>query len=161
MKNLIVYYSLEGNSQYVAETLQEMIGADVLRLVPKKVYKDKGLGKYLWGGRSALMAEKPDLEEYHVNLDQYDRVILGFPVWASTFTPPLRTFVEDHQEELQKKELVAFACQAGTGAEKALTKLADCIGVPQFSKTAIFIDPKGRRSDKTDAAIKAFGESLK
>ncbi len=36
MKNLVVYYSLEGNTAYVAERIKSRMGADTLRLVPKK-----------------------------------------------------------------------------------------------------------------------------
>ena len=57
MKTLIVYYSLEGNTQYAAERIAGRIGADVLRLVPKKAYHDKGFAKFFWGGKSAVMGE--------------------------------------------------------------------------------------------------------
>ena len=42
MKTLVVYYSLEGNTEYVAEKIREALGADLLKLVPKKAYHDKG-----------------------------------------------------------------------------------------------------------------------
>ncbi len=161
MKDLIVYYSLEGNTEYAVNRIKEKIGADTLRLVPKKAYHDKGLAKFFWGGRSALMAEKPDLEDYDVNLDEYDRIIFGFPVWASTFTPPIRTFVEDNAEKLKGKRFAAFACQSGTGAEKAFGKLAICLDADGFEETGIFIDPKARKSEEKDAKIDAFAESLK
>ena len=40
MKTLIVYYSMEGNTQYVADKVKEKVDADTLRLVPKKAYND-------------------------------------------------------------------------------------------------------------------------
>ena len=160
MKTLVVYYSLEGNTAYVAEKIKEKTGAELLRLVPKKAYHDKGLAKFFWGGKSAVMGEKPDLEEINVNLDEYDRVIFGFPVWASNFTPPLRTFIENNREKLKGKEFAAFACQAGSGAEKALEKLAGCIGIDEFTKTAIFINPKEKQSDKKDEQIAEFCSAL-
>ena len=48
MKKLIVYYSLEGNTQYIAEKLAERFGSDsdVLRILPKKAYLDKGFSWY-------------------------------------------------------------------------------------------------------------------
>ena len=161
MKSLIVYYSLEGNTEYVADIIKDAIGADTLRLVPKKAYHDKGFAKFFWGGKSAVMAEKPELESYNVNLSEYDRVIFGFPVWASNYTPPLRTFISDNDDALKGKKCAAFACQSGSGGEKALSKLAKSIGTEDFEQTAIFIDPKERKSDDTDAQIKAFCERLK
>ncbi len=160
MKTLVVYYSLEGNTEYVAKKIKEKTGADLLRLIPKKAYHDKGFAKFFWGGKSAMMAEKPELEAYDADLSAYERVVFGFPVWASTFTPPIRTFVEDQKEELRGKKLAAFACQSGSGAEKALAKLAKEVGVDDFEQKAVFIDPSAKRCDETDAKIGAFCEAL-
>ncbi len=160
MKTLVVYYSLEGNTRYVAERIAGALGADTLRLVPQKAYKTKGLAKFIWGGKSAVMGERPALEPYDVDLTAYDRVVLGFPVWASNFTPPLRTFVLDNQTALQGKELCAYACQAGSGAEKALEKLRACLGISGFAAQAVFVDPKEKASPQSDAQIDAFCERL-
>ncbi len=160
MKDLVVYYSLEGNTEYVANRIKDGIGADTLRLIPKKAYHDKGFAKFFWGGKSAVMAEKPKLEECKVDLAAYDRIIFGFPVWASNFTPPLRTFIEDHAEELKGKRFAAFACQSGAGAEKALAKLAKCIGIVDFELTAVFIDPKEKQDKSKDGQIEAFCGAL-
>ena len=161
MKTLIVYYSLQGNTDYAAKRIAENIGADTLRLFSKKAYKDKGFSKFLSGGRSAIKEETPELEDYSANLDDYDRVIFGFPVWASNIAPPLRTFIAEHQAELQKKELAAFACQGGSGAPKALKKLRDIIDIDAFAAEGIFIEPKLQQSEDTDAAIDAFCEAVK
>ena len=160
MKNLIVYYSLEGNTEYVVDKIKSMTDADLLCLIPKKAYPDKGVKKFLWGGKSAMMGEKPALEEYTVNLEDYDRVIFGFPVWASNYTPPLRTFIEDNREQLRGKRFVAFACQSGSGAEKAFSKLAKSLGIDGFEQTAVFIDPKTKASAETDEQIMAFCRAL-
>ena len=160
MKDLIVYFSLEGNTEYVAKRISERNGADLLKLIPKKAYHDKGLAKFVWGGKSALMAEKPELEETDVDLSLYDRIIFGFPVWASSFAPTLRTFINDHAEELKGKKIAAYACQSGNGAEKAFVKLAKCIGIESFDKEAIFIDPKGRPGEDKNQQIDMFGEEL-
>ncbi len=161
MTDLIVYYSLEGNTDYVAQKLKEKTDAHLRRLEPKKAYSTKGFAKFFWGGKSAIMAEKPDLEDYNVDFSRFDRIIFGFPVWASTFTPPLRTFIEENREGLKGKRFAAFACQSGSGAEKALEKLEKFLGETAFEQTAIFIDPKARQSEETDAKIEAFANALK
>lgn len=161
MNDLIVYYSLEGNTEYVAQILKEKLDAHIRKLVPVKPYSDKGFLKFFWGGKSAVMAEKPDLEDYNVDLSRFDRIIFGFPVWASNFTPPLRTFIEENREGLKGKRFAAFACQSGNGAVKALEKLEKCIGETAFEQTAVFIDPKAKRSEETDRQIDAFAKALK
>ena len=44
MKTLVVYYSQSGNAQWMAERIASAISADMLRLVPKKAYPEKGFG---------------------------------------------------------------------------------------------------------------------
>ena len=161
MKTLVVYYSLEGNTEYVANKIKEEIGADVLKLVPKKEYPKKGFGKFFFGGGSSVTEESRELEPYDVCLDEYKRVILGFPVWAARITPPLRTFIEENKSKLIEKDLIAYACQSGNGAEKAFAKLAEGIGVDRFEKTAIFLDPKSKHTEEKDNQIEAFCEMLK
>ena len=160
MRTLLVFYSLEGNTEYVANKIREKTGADILKLVPKKAYPDKGFAKFFWGGKSAVMAEKPELEPYEMDLSAYEAVMFGFPVWASNFAPPIRTFVEENRSGLSNKKLAAFACQSGAGAEKAFAKLAKTIGVGDFDKKAIFIDPKEKWSVETDTKIDAFCEDI-
>ncbi len=156
MKKLIVYYSMEGNTRYVAERIAEKISADLLRLVPKKAYIDKGFAKFIWGGKSAVMAEKPKLQPYSVDFSLYDGIIIGFPVWASTITPPIRTFVCDNIKILKEKKISVFACQAGNGAEKAMLKLRNLLEIEDFNATAVFIDPKARPSEKNNAILDEF-----
>ena len=160
MKGLIVYFSLEGNTEYIADELSKALSADKLRLVPKKTLHTSGFGKFFWNGKSAVMAEKPDLESYDVDLSVYDQIIFGFPVWAGTFTPPLRTFISENKDGLKKKSIAAFACQSGAGAEKAFSKLQECLGIDGFVETAIFIDPKSKPSEENALKLSVFGKKL-
>ena len=159
MKTLIVYYSLEGNTDYMAKRIADATGADTLRLVPKKAYRDKGFLKILLGGKSAIMGEKPELEPYDPELDMYDKVIIGFPVWASTITPPVRTFADENRDELKEKSVSAFCCEAGSGGDKALEELSRFIG-KDLDYTAIFIDPKKHPSDENEEALTEFLKEL-
>lgn len=160
MKRLIVFYSLEGNTEYIADMIVDKLSADKLKLVPKKAYADKGFAKFFWGGKSAVMAEKPELESYDVNLDDYDEIVIGFPVWAGTITPPIRTFVSDNMASLKEKRICSFACQSGSGAEKAFDKLKALLGIEEFTATAIFIDPKAKPSEENKLKLDMFVSKL-
>ena len=118
MKAVIVYYSMGGNTAYTAQKIADRLDADLIRIRPVKQYPDRGIRKFLCGGKSAVMAETPALEPYAFQADLYDQVIIGFPVWAGTFAPPIRTFVKENGEALRGKPVSAFACQGGSGAEK-------------------------------------------
>lgn len=159
MKTLIAYYSLEGNTDFAAGRIAAALGADALRLEPVKAYPDSGFQKFFWCGKSAVMAEKPALQPYSVRLDDYDRVVLGFPVWAGNVAPPIRTFVRDN--DLSGKRVAAFACQSGAGAEKAFGKLKACPGVGALEAELILIDPKDKPSAANDASLRAFCDRLK
>ena len=158
MSTLIVYYSLEGNTDYAAGILQERLGVETLRIAPVKAFPDKGFRKFLYGGKSAVMAETPALEPYEFDAEKYDRIVIGFPVWASNVAPPIRTFVKEN--DLRRKKVAAFACQSGNGAEKAFLKLAAAIGIPEVSPTLVLIDPKDRPKEGNTEKIEAFCRKL-
>lgn len=159
MKTIIVYYSMGGNTEYAAQKVAEELGADLLRIEPKKAYPDSGFRKFLWGGKSAVMAETPELEPYEFDGTAYERVILGFPVWAGNVTPPIRTFLKEN--DLSGKSLAAFACQSGAGAEKAFGKLLAAVGADKLEAELILIDPKDKPSEANEQKIRAFCEKLK
>ena len=158
MKTIIVYYSLEGNTDYAAKELANLIVADLLRLHPKKAYPDSGFKKFFWGGKSAVMAQTPKLEPYEYNSEDYDRVIFGFPVWASNIAPPIRTFIKENDP--QGKRIAAFACQSGSGAEKAFGKLRTCLGIEKLEAELILIDPKTRVKADNDNKIDSFCQKV-
>ena len=159
MKTLIVYYSLEGNTEYAATKIAEVCEFDALRLVPVKEYPASGFKKFFWGGKSAVMAETPELEPYTFDADSYDRIVFGFPVWAGNVTPPIRTFVKDN--DLKGKRIAAFACQSGSGAEKAFAKLKEAIGINKLEAELVLIDPKVRQNAENDRKINDFCAKLR
>ena len=111
MKTAVVFYSMHGNVRYIAGKVAKETGADLIELIPKKAYPDKGMIQFIWGGSAVTFKKKPDLEPYSFNAADYDLVIIGTPVWASSFTPPLRTFFESH--DLTGKKIAAFTTCAG------------------------------------------------
>ena len=108
MKTIIVYYSMSGNTDLAAREIASRLGADTLRIEPEKSYPDKGFKKFFWGGKSAVMAETPPLRPYRFAAEDYEQVILGFPVWAGNLTPPLRTFLRDNAAAIALYEGFGF-----------------------------------------------------
>lgn len=157
MKALIVYYSLEGNTKLIAEKLADLVGADLLELVPKKAYPTGKMSKFLFGGKSAVMSESPELEPYSTDISVYDTVILGTPVWASRCAPPLRSFLENNS--LSEKRTAAFACAAGKSAGKTFDILEELSG-SKLIASELFTDPKDGRDSDTDEKLAAFKVKL-
>ena len=160
MRTLIVYYSLEGNTAFAAEKLAGILGAELLRLEPEKEYPHSGMKKFLWGGKSAVMGEKPPLKPFVFKGEDWDRVIIGFPVWAGTVTPPIRTFVKAHGGELAGKSVAAYACESGAGGERALKKLAALLGRESFDAELVLIDPKAKPNAANEEKLAAFCQKL-
>ncbi|MDD5888858.1 MAG: flavodoxin [bacterium] len=110
-KNLIVYYSYEGNTEALVDGMKSAITADVLKLVPKKEKKTNSLFRFVWGGIQVYMTKKPKLEEYNVDLDKYDNIIIASPCWFGTFAPPIKTFLTDNK--LENKNIYLLVCNGG------------------------------------------------
>ncbi|MDO4806989.1 MAG: flavodoxin [Coriobacteriales bacterium] len=160
MKTAVVYYSMSGNTEFVAKQMAEEIPADLVRLAPVKEYPSKGVRKFLWGGKSAIMSEAPTLLPYDFDVTAYDRIVFGTPVWAGTFAPPLRTFIRDYKDELAGKSLAAFACCAGGDAKKTFPKLKEALGVDSLEQELVLTDPKDNRKRSDDNAIRVFCSKL-
>ena len=111
LKKLVVYYSFEGNTKLIAQSIADEIGADILELKPKKELKSKGFTKYLWGGSQVMMKKKPELMPMEISPKEYDVIFLGTPVWAWTYAPPLKTFFEE--VDLSNKKIALFTCHGG------------------------------------------------
>ena len=159
MKSAVVYYSLSGNTQYVAEKMAQALDADLIPLTPKKAYPNSGFKKFLWGGKSALMGDKPALEPYAFEPDAYDLIVLGGPVWAGTFPPPLRTFTEENRAVLKGKRLAAFFCCSG-GPGKVLEKFNAFVSPCALERELILIDPKDKPSKENEEKIDSFCSAL-
>ncbi len=158
MSGWIVYFSLEGNTDYAARRIAAACGFEALRLEPAKAYPDSGFRKFFWCGKSAVMAETPALSPYAFDA-ACDLVVLGFPVWASNVAPPIRTFIRDN--DLAGKRIAAFACESGAGAEKAFARLKSALGIDALEAELILIDPKDKPDPENDRKIEAFCARLK
>ena len=80
MNTAVVYFSMSGNTAYAAKKIAAELGADLIEIKPEKQYPDKGFRKFLWGGKSAVMAETPKLMPYDFQAANYEQIIFGFPV---------------------------------------------------------------------------------
>ena len=150
---------MTGNVKFAAEKLSAALKADLLRVEPVKAYPDKGFKKFFWGGKSAVMGEAPALEPYSFSADDYDLIVFGFPVWAGTFAPPLRTFISENRGALSSKRIAALACSSGGNAAKAFEKLSALAG-KELEASLSLTDPKARPTDKTNGDIARFAASL-
>lgn len=160
MKNLIVYFSLEGNTKFIAQAMEQEIQCDILELVPIKKYSTGRIGKYFWGGKSVFLKEKPKLINNRIDINSYKNLIIGTPVWCSTYTPPLNTFLLDNS--IRYKNIALFACHGGGGADKCFEGLKKALPDNNFIGQISFKDPlNGDKEENSKKAVEWIKSIIK
>ena len=158
MKTAVVYYSLEGNTKLAAEKIAERLSAEIIELKCVKAYPSGKISKFLWGGKSATFGEKPALLPYNFKADDYDAVIIGAPVWASKYAPPLKTFLSEN--DISGKKIGFFVCCAGGKTDKCFAELKRD-AKNDGAATLRLVDPLKRQTPENDAEIDKFCERFK
>ncbi|MDF2888980.1 MAG: flavodoxin [Lacrimispora sp.] len=157
MSTLVVYFTFEGSTKLIAEKIGETLKADVIELKTSKTYPTGGIGKYFWGGKSVIFGDKPTLTNESINVSHYDTIIIGTPVWAGSFAPPVRSFVNDYK--IVNKNIAMFASHGGGGAVKCFEKLKEALPDNKFIGDIAFVEPKKNPDSINSAAKWAAGLS--
>lgn len=151
MAALVVYFSFEGNTKLIAETIVETIGADLAELKTSKEYPSEGFKKFFWGGKSVLFGEEPELTNAPFDLNCYDTIIIGTPVWFGSFAPPIKTFLKKYH--ITGKRISLFACHGGGGSKKCMANIKAAIPDNNFIGEIEFQDPKKNPEENTAKAV--------
>ena len=132
---LVIWYSLEGNTESAVSALRKVMEFDDARLVPEKEPPKSGAKKFLVGGGSVIRKEKPRLAPVGADADAYERVILAFPVWAGCYPPAIRTYLAENA--LRNKEIAVIACSASGNADKVFARLSKELCGPESGNRLI------------------------
>lgn len=146
---LMIYYSLEGNTRYVAREIAEATGADLLELKPLEELQTKGFAKYLWGGAQVVMRRLPRLAPWDIDLDAYDILFVGTPVWAFTYAPPLRSFFAC--ATLVNRRIALFCTHEG-GPGKTLLHMRLALAGNQIIAEREFLNPRAQPNETSREA---------
>jgi flavodoxin len=157
LKTAVVYYSFDGNCALVAEALKNRLNADVFAIKTADEKKRTGLGKYIWGGRQVFQHAKPELKPLSVNIDAYDLIILGAPVWAGSPAPAMASFLS--RTPLNGRKIAVFCCHAG-GKGKALDKFKALLAGNTIAGEIDFNNPARGNTEALRKKIDAWIASL-
>ncbi len=91
MKKLVIYYSLSGKTRKVAQSMAKQYDADIVAIKEKK--RRSTISAYLVGCPQAMGHRKTAIEPLGVNLDEYDEIIIGAPIWAGFPAPAFNSTV--------------------------------------------------------------------
>lgn len=126
---IVVYFSATGTTKGLAEQLADAIDADIFEIVPMQPYTDADLDYSDDNSRSTLEmndpSSRPEISGQIDNFDQYQNVIIGYPIWWSDAPRIMSTFVESY--DFSGKTILPFCTSGGSGigsSAKNLEKLA-------------------------------------
>ena len=124
-RKLVAYFSASGVTAKVAETLSEAIGADLYAIEPEVPYTKADLNWMDKQSRSSLemkdLSSRPAINGECDNMDEYDTIFVGFPVWWYVAPTIINTFLESY--DMSGKTIVPFATSGGSGMGKTNEKL--------------------------------------
>lgn len=158
-KTLIIYYSLEGNIDFVANELSSALNADKCRLETVKEYPKKGLVKYLHGGKDTLKGFTPELKTAIPDLSPYSTIIIGAPVWASLPAAPIMTFLAN-ADFTGKKVSFFTSSMGGSGSKTLETMASNAKNASEIIPGFAVVNPM-KKQDAAKKAIADFVETLK
>ncbi|MEY8322301.1 flavodoxin [Lachnospiraceae bacterium 54-11] len=123
-KTLVVYFSCTGTTELVAEYITEILGADSYQIVPENPYTEADLAYYT-NGRADQEQDDPDarpaISGGVENMDAYDTIILGYPIWHGQAPRIISTFLESY--DFSGKTIVPFCTSHSSGVGSSADNL--------------------------------------
>lgn len=121
-KKLVAYFSASGVTKAAAECLAKAVGADLFEIKPKIPYTRADLDWTNKKSRSSIEMSNPDsrpeIAEKLSNMDEYDTVFIGFPIWWYVAPTIINTFLESY--DFSGKTIIPFATSGGSGLGKTV-----------------------------------------
>ena len=112
MKKAIIYYSYSGNTRKIIELIKDKISdADIYEIKPKVSYGSDYDYVVSLGQDEVNNNVLREIEDININLDDYDTIILGTPVWWYTFAPVVHTFLTKY--DLTNKKVMSVITNGG------------------------------------------------
>ena len=155
-KTLVAYFSATGTTMEAATQLAKAANADLHEIIPAVRYTPADLNWRDKKSRSTLEMEdkssRPAIANRVENMEQYDTVFVGFPIWWYIAPTIINTFLE--QYDLTGKTVVPFFTSGGSGAGETMRYLKPS------APGANWVDPKSLNY-MGEAEMKSWIQSLK
>ena len=138
-KTLVAYFSASGVTRKTAETVAKAANADLFEIKPEVPYTSADLDWMNKSSRSSVEmsdeSSRTAIAEKVADMDQYDTVIIGFPIWWYVAPTIINTFLESY--DFSGKKIALFATSGGSGFGKTVAKLK-----PSVDSSAQFVSEK-------------------
>lgn len=129
---LVSYFSYSGNTRNVATVLSEKTGGDLFEITPQDGYSNV----YMQSNSEIRNNERPALSDTVENMDEYEIIFVGYPVWWHATPAPINTFLESY--DLTGKLIVPFCTSGGSDIDETMpTFLNSCEGLAVYGERRI------------------------
>jgi flavodoxin len=156
-KRLVAYFSASGVTRNVAKILAEAANASLYEIKPEIPYTQADLHWQDEKSRSTVEIEdktsRPAIADRNANIETYDVVFIGFPIWWHVAPAIINTFLESY--DFSGKPVILFATSGSSGFGKAVENLKGSV-----SDTAIVREGKILNGNQTKAGLAAWVDSL-
>ena len=158
MKTLVTYFSASGVTRNAAKQVADIIGADLFEITPEQLYTDADLDWRDKQSRSTIemndKSSRPAIKDGGKveNLDQYEVVYVGFPIWWYTAPTIINTFIEAN--DFTGKTIVPFATSGGSNIKKACEDLQAAYPNYKFGEGKLLNSIDKADIEKWAAAVK-------
>lgn len=114
MSTIIMYFTFGGSTKEEAERLSKQLGAPLCQV--KEKHNRSVLAAFVPGGFLAMRRKTVAIQPLNIDWNEYDKIIIGCPVWAGYPAPVFNTMVESLPAG---KEVEIFLCCGGSGTKKS------------------------------------------
>ena len=155
-KVLVAYFSASGVTEKVAKKVAAAAAADLFEIKPETAYTKADLNWMDKKSRSSVEmndpASRPEISGTVENMEQYDTVLIGFPIWWYTAPTIIKTFLEAC--DFSEKKIALFATSGGSGFGNTVKDLQ-----PSVDASAEFVSEK-ILNGASDSEIQEWVKSL-
>ena len=122
MNRAVVYYSLSGNTKEAAKVVARKLGAKIFEIDLVKPFPKNTVRQMLVGGMQSTFGRRPKIKGVPDNIDYYDEIILGTPIWAGMPASPVNTFIKNYG--VADKIDAVFTFSGGGDNDRCLAQLS-------------------------------------
>ncbi len=133
-KVIVVYFSRTGKTKAIAREISNKLGCAIEEIKTPVSYS--GFLGYQMAAIQATFGMTPEIKSLQSNLNDFDLVILGGPVWAGGICGPLRSFIQNYKKDF--KNVAFIATQRGnSGRLRIFDKLKVSTGRPPLAALSV------------------------
>jgi flavodoxin len=118
MKNLVVFYSWTGNTKAVAKEICNCVEGDLLEL--REMEQRTMPFGFITATIAAAFGKKSKIHPIDIDVNQYDNIFIGTPIWAGKAAPAINTFLSKF--DIKEKNVYGFATVGNSNANRTIKR---------------------------------------